>query len=241
MRLVRFRTFSAVFCSRTVCCSLSLSCLSSSNSFTRSSLSSCVFLAASSSALSPRAFLLLSTKDLSKAELSAFMILSSPPFGPNLTKLNRFSGFLPKPMGPSLVKSTFGNLSLMNLFVREIILSFSSSSTKSTSLTVGMESGGVVKEVSSVRGPRSWGRLVLSVIGIDSPPAGVEAAPGSKGCVLSGSGSGGICGNVAQVGVIPGVITIIVIPCVWDERGFLSCWVSWIIATFSHHKYTYEF
>ena len=25
------------------------------------------------------------------------------------------------------------------------------------------------------------------VIGIDSPPAGVEAAPGSKGCVVSGS------------------------------------------------------
>ena len=26
-----------------------------------------------------------------------------------------------------------------------------------------------------------------------------------------------------------------------DERVFISCWVSWIITAFSHHKYTYEF
>ena len=40
-----------------------------------------------------------------------------------------------------------------------------------------------------MRGPRSGGSLVLLVIGIDSPPAGVEVAPVSKGGVSSSSSS----------------------------------------------------
>ena len=93
--------------------------------------------------------------------------------------------------------------------------------------------GSPPKEVSAVRGSRSVGSLVLSVIGIDSPPAGVEAAP--KG--LCSVWIFWIYGSIP----VNGHVIIIVIPFAWDERGFISCWVCWIIAAFSHHKYKYEF
>ena len=110
------------------------------------------------------------------------------------------------------------------------------------------ESNPVLKEVSSEVPCFSGESLVLVLRAMRSLSDGVEEAAGSKGFLLSGSGSGSgifwiyIYGSF-PVGVFPDVIIIIIIiiPFFWDERVFISCLIHWIITAFSHHKYTYEF